>query len=257
MTAAPLKGPGLRVYKGLLRATQRASTTYEAFTEWVKGFKLEMEHPPELMTHVGVFFVAPSVTMLAERLNMACSIMRMTFAEKQSDRDSHFIWAIYDYYLRLWRLHVKFEVMEGWILGPLASYKHDGIFMYEPYDFDIMFIEVKPSGRGLEADKDKLGHVMSFNLVAMKDRHEGMNETCLRTYGILISGYQCIFLEAQMVENVPVIYHIHKITIPQQWAGSEGLGQGASFFLAFKQCVMNTILELRADHARMALSRSN
>ncbi|KAG0199126.1 hypothetical protein BGX31_004383 [Mortierella sp. GBA43] len=241
MTAAPLKGPGLRVYKGLLRATQRASTTYEAFTEWVKGFKLEMEHPPELMTHVGVFFVAPSVTMLAERLNMACSIMRMTFAEKQSDLSRHF--------------RDDDEMMD--MEGPLASYKHDGIFMYEPYDFDIMFIEVKPSGRGLEADKDKLGHVMSFNLVAMKDRHEGMNETCLRTYGILISGYQCIFLEAQMVENVPVIYHIHKITIPQQWAGSEGLGQGASFFLAFKQCVMNTILELRADHARMALSRSN
>lgn len=140
------------------------------------------------------------------------------------------------------------------IQGPLPKHKHDAILrIIEPYHFDIMFVEAKPCGRGVEKDKEKLGHAMAHNLHAMKRKHGQMDDRHLRTYGIQFSGAECDFLEAQIFRDIPVVYSVHKMTIPKEYSGLHRLGHGVNAFLAFKARIQSTICEIRSDHLKQCI----
>ncbi|KAF9958156.1 hypothetical protein BGZ65_001635 [Modicella reniformis] len=257
------------------------------FNTWVAPFNTSNKEVKDVNIWLEPILRNWTFSALGNVLQTQYPIMRAKNSPEMNEIERHYVWTCYEVQLfsyprmKLWRACAAQETeMEGWLLiftyGPLLSifleiqdtilkmtekkgvvpipggleYRHDGVLHHKRFKVDLMIIEAKPGNRKVQEDYTKLSRVLALNLSLMEETCPKMKRDDLRTYGIMLAGYQCTLLEMRFHEDTAVMYFVSQVSIPKNIGSSDQLGTALKMIIAFKRRIevtMKMMLDATVD----------
>ncbi|KAF9952616.1 hypothetical protein BGZ65_005156 [Modicella reniformis] len=130
----------------------------------------------------------------------------------------------------------------------LMDIRHDGILYHLNLRKELLAMEAKPrASDNQEKDVAKLEYALATMLTDLV-RKDGFLQN-LRSFGILISGFEVTFFEARFVDNCILMYPVYQGEMPKSEQETYKLADLLVMFVLFKRRIVHQIRYLTGRNA--------